>query len=148
MTAGHEGYMEAALEEARIGLAEKNLPVGSVLVIGGEIIGRGRNIVKSRHDVTAHAEVVAIREACAKIQNPDLSGGVLYTTLEPCPMCCWAILVSNIDTLVLGARLAAIGRRYGEYSVETLMELTGKKINVVTGVRTEECEKTWRQGLS
>jgi tRNA(adenine34) deaminase len=67
MTAGHEGYIKAALEEARIGLAEKNLPVGSVLVLGGEIVGRGRNIVQSRHDVTAHAEVVAIREACAKI---------------------------------------------------------------------------------
>jgi tRNA(Arg) A34 adenosine deaminase TadA len=63
-------------------------------------------------------------------------------------MCCWAILVSNIDTLVLGARLAAVGRHYGEYSVETLLELTGKKINLVTGIKTEECEETWRQGLS
>ena len=145
MTTGHIGYMEAALEEARIGLKEGNIPLGSIVILDGEIVGRERNLVTSQHDVTAHAEVVAIREACAELKKSELSGGVLYTTVDPCPMCCWAILISGIETLVLGARLADLQRYYGEYSVETLMKLTGKSVELVTGVLSAECADTWRQ---
>ena len=132
-------------EQARIGLNEGNSPVGSIVILDFEIVGRGRNLVTSQHDVTAHAEVVAIREACAELKKSELLGGVLYTTVEPCPMCCWAILISGIETLVLGARLADLQRYYGEYSVETLMKLTGKSVELVTGVLSAECADTWRQ---
>ena len=72
MTTGHIGYMEAALEEARIGLKEGNIPLGSIVILDGEIVERGRNLVTSQHDVTAHAEVVAIREACAELKKSEL----------------------------------------------------------------------------
>ena len=131
--------------QARIGLNEGNSPVGSIVILDVEIVGRGRNVVNSQHDVTAHAEVVAIREACEELKKSDLSRGVLYITMEPCPMCCWAILFSGIEVLVLGARLADLQRHYGEYSVETLMKLTGESVKLVTGVLSAECADTWRQ---
>ena len=143
----HARYMAIALEEGLEAQREGNVPVGAVIVRAGSVIGRGHNEVRSGGDPTAHAEVQAIRDACCRQGDADLSGTSLYTTMEPCPMCCWAIVEAGVDRLVLGARHAAMrkhgeGRRadYGRYSVETLLALAGRRLDLVTGVRESECE--------
>jgi len=137
----HHSFMGLALEEAERGEAGGNVPVGSVIVRGGAVIGRGRNRVASDRDPTCHAEVDALRDACRNLDSADLSGAACYTTMEPCPMCCWAMQGAKVATLVLGARHAEMRRTdYGGYSVEALLELTGRPMEIVTGVRTAECE--------
>jgi tRNA(Arg) A34 adenosine deaminase TadA len=144
--------MDLALDEGRKGGADGNVPVGSVIVRDGEVIGVGRNRVNSDTDPTAHAEVDAIRDACRNTGSNDLSGAVCYTSMEPCPMCCWAIHAAGCDGMVLGSRhsdfVDAGGRDYGEYTVERLMELTGSSLDIETGVRLVECNSVRRAWLS
>jgi tRNA(adenine34) deaminase len=141
MPADHERFMRMALEEAARGKAEGNVAVGSVIVEGDLVVARGRNLVLSTFDPTAHAETVALREAGRALQRVDFTGGVLYTTFEPCPMCCGAILASGISTLVMGGRPTAAERRWGEFTVERFIELArrGDSIQVITGVLPQEC---------
>ena len=141
MANAHEQLMQIAMEEARRGAAEGNVAVGSVVVHDGNIIARGRNLVATESDPTAHAETVALRNAGAAVVHTDLSGFTLYTTFEPCPMCCGAILASGVSTLVLGARFTDVPSRWGDYAVEKLLEMTGRgdSLRVITGVLTEEC---------
>jgi tRNA(adenine34) deaminase len=86
-------------EAARAG----EVPVGAVVVIGGEIVGRGFNRPLSSHDPTAHAEVVAIRDAASRMGNYRLTGAALYVTVEPCLMCVGALVHARIETLIYGA---------------------------------------------
>jgi tRNA(adenine34) deaminase len=141
MTADHEHLMRLALEEAAAGGAEGNVAVGSVVVRDGAVIARGRNLVTSTLDPTAHAEVVALREAGRAARSADLSGASLYTTFEPCPMCCGALLASGVGTLVLGARHDPATSRWGPYTVEGLLALArhGDRVTLVTGILTREC---------
>ena len=143
MTLDHEHYMGIALEVSRQSAAEGNRPVGSLLVDeDGKILAQAGNRVLTDFDPSAHGEIVVMREACRKLKKVDLSGYTLYTAMEPCPMCCWAILEANISRVVLGGRHAGIGRKdIGSYSVETLLKLTGRSFELVTGVRTRECEE-------
>jgi tRNA(adenine34) deaminase len=141
MPLDHERFMRLALEEAAIGKAEGNVAVGSVVVQGDTVIARGRNLVNTTFDPTAHAETVALREAGRALKRVDFSDCTLYTTFEPCPMCCGAILASGINTLVMGGRPTPAERRWGDYAVERLIELSKRAhtIEVVTGVLTREC---------
>ena len=104
----HEEYMNVVLtlcEEAKkIG----DCPVASVIVRDDNVIGRGANRRASAGDPTAHAEVEAIRDAARRTGSPDLSGATLYSAMEPCPMCCWAIKEAGINRIVLGARHAGM----------------------------------------
>jgi tRNA(adenine34) deaminase len=142
MTLDHERFMGIALELARKAAAEGNRPVGSLIVDGaGNIVAQGGNRVYTDFDPTAHGEVLVIREAGRVMQTVDLTGCTLYSSLEPCPMCCWAIVQSNVSRLVLGGRHAALNNQdIGRYTVETLLELTGRSLELVTGVRSAECE--------
>ena len=98
-------YMALALELARDASAAGEVPVGCVVVSpDGEVIGRGRNLREETGDACAHAEVLAIREACARLGTWRLEGCTLYVTLEPCPMCAGAIINSRIPTVVYGAK--------------------------------------------
>ncbi|HPW67749.1 MAG TPA: nucleoside deaminase [Salinivirgaceae bacterium] len=93
----HENYLKVAFEEAFIGMRNnKGGPFGAVVVLNDEIIGKGHNMVTSQNDPTAHAEIVAIRDACNSQQTFHLNNAVLYTTCEPCPMCLAAIYWANI----------------------------------------------------
>ncbi|MEJ6399500.1 nucleoside deaminase [Yoonia sp. 208BN28-4] len=96
-------YMDAALQEARAAAAAGEVPVGAVIVQGDQIIARGRNRTRADNDPTAHAEIVAIRAACAALGQERLSGVDLYVTLEPCPMCAAAISNARIARLYYGA---------------------------------------------
>lgn len=137
----HERYMRAALEEAEKSKAEGNSAVGSVIVRDDEIIGRGRNLVYTGNDITAHAETVALRETGGELKLIDFHGCALYTTFEPCPMCCGAILLSGVSMLVMGARNDPDASDWPGYTVERLIEGLGRSgdIEVVNGVLVEEC---------
>src|SRR4249920_807503 len=95
--------MREALRLAGEGARAGEVPVGAVVVSNGEIIGRGWNQPIGAHDPTAHAEIVAMREAATAVGNYRLTGGTLYVTLEPCLMCVGAIMHARIGTLVFGA---------------------------------------------
>ncbi|SVE54207.1 uncharacterized protein METZ01_LOCUS507061 [marine metagenome] len=96
--------MDEALDQARIALAKNEVPVGAVLRIGNEVVGRGHNGPIESCDPTAHAEIRALREACQKQQNYRLPGSILYVTLEPCLMCAGALLHARVAEVVFGAR--------------------------------------------
>lgn len=97
-------FMQRAIEEARRGMeADKGGPFGAVIVKGDEIISTGSNHVTSALDPSAHAEIVAIREACQKTNNFSLEGCTIYTSCEPCPMCLGAIYWARIDKIYFAA---------------------------------------------
>ena len=133
--------MRIALEEAERAVAEGNTAVGSILVRAERIVARGRNLVTSTSDPTAHAETVALRHAGEQLGHTDFSKSTLYTTFEPCPMCCGAILASGVQTLVMGARYVLAQSRWGAYTVEKLLELTNtsSQLIVITDILTQAC---------
>ena len=100
----HEGFMREALGLAREAIADGDVPVGCVIVRDGEVVGRGRNRREEKGDATAHAEVEAIRDACARLGSWRLHGCTLYVTLEPCPMCAGAIINARVEAVRYGAR--------------------------------------------
>jgi tRNA(adenine34) deaminase len=144
MASEHEIFMRAALEEATRGGAEGNIAIGSVVVRNGVVVG-GRNLEAVSGDPTTHAEVVAVREASRALGRSGLAGAALYTTWEPCPMCCGAIMTSGITTLVMGARHEPATTRWGGFTVERLLELTGwaGRLAVISGILPDECRRLW-----
>jgi tRNA(adenine34) deaminase len=99
-----EGFMREALQLALQARAAGEVPVGAVVVREGEVLGRGYNRPISSCDPTAHAEIVALRDAAQRLANYRLTGCALYVTLEPCPMCVGAIMHARLGRLVYGAR--------------------------------------------
>ena len=95
--------MRRALALARQAEANGEVPVGAVIVVGNEVIGEGFNQPIGLHDPTAHAEVMALRDAAARMQNYRLTGSTLYVTLEPCPMCAGAIVHARVERVVFAA---------------------------------------------
>ena len=100
---GHEDFMRKAIELAVDNVKSGGGPFGAVIVRDGEIIATGANRVTPNNDPTAHAEVMAIRAACTKLGTFDLSGCVIYTSCEPCPMCLGAIYWAHLDKIFYGA---------------------------------------------
>jgi tRNA(adenine34) deaminase len=99
----HEPFMREALLLARAAAEAGEVPVGAVVVVGGQVIGRGGNQPIGASDPTAHAEIVALRDAARRVGNYRLPGATLYVTVEPCLMCVGAMIHARIDTLVFGA---------------------------------------------
>jgi tRNA(adenine34) deaminase len=130
--------MEAALEQARLAREADEVPIGAVVSIDGEIVGRGFNQPISSGDPTAHAEIVAIRHAARAIGNYRLSGATLVVTIEPCLMCVGAFVHARIGTLVYGAPEPRTGAL-----ISTVKggELPGHnhRFEIVGGVREAEC---------
>jgi tRNA(adenine34) deaminase len=140
LTVDHDALMAAALAEARRARDAGEVPIGAVVAIDGEIVGRGFNQTISSSDPTAHAEIVAIREAARQTANYRLTGATLCVTIEPCLMCVGALVHARIGTLVFGAPEPKSGA-----IVSTVRggELPGHnhRFEVVTGVREEECRE-------
>lgn len=133
-----ELYMRAALELAAVAEAHDEVPVGAVVVKDGTIIGRGYNQPISGHDPTAHAEVLAMRDAAARVGNYRLTGCELYVTLEPCVMCAGAMMHARIARVVYGAADPKTG------ACGSMVDLFGDaKLNhhatVTGGVLAAEC---------
>jgi tRNA(adenine34) deaminase len=100
----HERYMRRCVELARGALVSNDAPVGALVVLNDRILGEGVESVKARHDVTAHAEIEALRMACDAVGSTNLAGSTLYTSVEPCVMCAYAIRLARVSVVVTGAR--------------------------------------------
>ena len=138
-----EEYMALALALAKEAADAGEVPVGCVIADGeGRVIGRGRNRREESRDATAHAEVEAIRQACAALGNWRLEQCSIYVTLEPCPMCTGAIINSRIPTVVFGAREALSGS-CGSV-IDLFSENYGHKPAVFGGVLAEDCASLLR----
>ena len=138
-----ESYMLEALALAREAAQHGDVPVGCVIADAeGRVIGRGRNRREERGDATAHAEVEAIREACAALGDWRLEGCALYVTLEPCPMCTGAIINARIPTVVFGAREANFGS-CGSV-IDLFSERYGHRPAVYPGVLKDDCAELLR----
>lgn len=136
-----EDGMRMALAAAEEAYARGDWPVGAVLVKDGVVLGVGQNRQVSRRDVLVHAETDAIRTAQAQHGLAALAGGTLYATMEPCPMCAWAIKAAGLRRLVLGLRHATLRRTdMGRYRIESFCEMVGfGELEFVTGVLEAEC---------
>lgn len=99
-----ERFMAAAIEQAKIALEKKEVPIGAVIVKDGEIIAAAHNLRETKQNAIAHAEVLAINQACEKLGTWRLEGATLYVTLEPCPMCAGALIMSRVERVVYGAK--------------------------------------------
>ena len=133
-----EEYMRAALAEAAAAEAAGEVPIGAVLLIEGEIRGRGHNLVISTSDPTAHAEMIAIRDAARRIGNYRLLRSTMYTTIEPCAMCAGAIVHSRISRLVFGTRDPRAGAVLSHFGVCTT-EFLNHRLIVEEGVLESDC---------
>jgi len=134
----HDKWMRRALELARHAAELGEVPVGAVLVLGDEAIGEGFNQPIRAADPTAHAEIVAIREACRQQRNYRLPGSVLYVTLEPCTMCVGALMHARVDTLVFGAREPRAGSVVSQRQLEADAYFN-HRLRVIEGPYAEEC---------
>ena len=147
----HEKWMEMAAEKTREGIGKGQTPFGACIVRDGEILALAHNRVWETTDITAHAEVVAIREACRTLGTIDLSGAVIYSTCEPCPMCYSAIHWARIRMIVFGASIAdaeAAGFHELPVSNEMLRELSKGDMEIVPGCLRESCVdlfRLWRE---
>ncbi len=140
----HEEFMREALRLAREGARTEEVPVGAVLVIDNQIAGRGSNSPVSRNDPTAHAEILAIREAAARIGNYRLAGATLYCTLEPCAMCAGALVTARIARLVFGARDLRFGAVRSKFRIAD-SDLLNHSVEIVEGVLDVECVELLRE---
>lgn len=130
--------MQAALEEARLAAAAGEVPIGAVVVLNGEIIGRGQNRVLRDVDPTAHAEIVAMRAAAYAVGNYRLLGCELYVTLEPCAMCAGAMIHARLARLVYGAADPKAGAAGSVLEVLNHPKLN-HKMPVDSGVLADAC---------
>lgn len=138
-------YMRLALEEARKAAELGEIPIGAVLVenASGEVIAAAHNMRESWQDATAHAEVLVIRAACAKLRRWRLSGCTLYVTVEPCPMCSGAIVNGRVDRVVYGCPDAKAGGAESIFNIITNPNLN-HCAEVVSGVCEEECAQVMK----
>lgn len=137
MTASDPQFMQTALDLARQAGADGEVPVGAVVVLDGEIIGRGANAPIARHDPTAHAEIQALRDAASRVGNYRLPGSTLYVTLEPCAMCAGAMVHARVARLVYGCSDPKTGAAGSVFDLVRTDELN-HRIEVVSGVFENE----------
>jgi tRNA(adenine34) deaminase len=130
--------MREALRLARSGADSGEVPVGAVVAIAGEIVGRGWNSPVARNDPTAHAEILALREAAAHIGNYRLEDATLYSTLEPCAMCAGALVAARVARLVFGARDLRFGGVRSKFQIAD-SDLLNHRVEVVENVLAVEC---------
>jgi tRNA(adenine34) deaminase len=136
-------FMEQAIEQAQLAAAANEVPVGAVLVRDGKVISRGFNQPISHHDPSAHAEMLALREAARVEVNYRLPGTTLYVTLEPCAMCSGAILHARVERLVFGAPDPKTGAAGSVLDVFSSKEIN-HQTSVEGGVMSEECGQLLR----
>ena len=129
----HERWMRRALELAREAEAAGEVPVGCLIASGGETIGQGRNSPIELLDPTAHAEMLALRQAALTVRNYRLEEATVYCTLEPCPMCAGAMVAARVKTLVFAARDLRFGGVRSKFQIAD-SPLLNHRIEIVEGV--------------
>lgn len=136
--ADHDAWMARALALAGEANAQGEVPVGALVILDGEVVGEGFNQPIASGDPTAHAEIVAMRQAAARVKNYRLSGATLVVTVEPCLMCVGAMIHARIGTVVYGTpepRAGALGSAIAAHETPGL----NHRLAVVGGVRADEC---------
>ena len=146
----HDQFMAIAIEEAKRGLRDGEQPFGAVVVFNETVVARTRSLKVSTFDPTAHAEILAVKYACKKLQRRVLGDCSLYTTCEPCPMCCGAILNAGVRSLIIGARKSDVRllknwkSSFHNFTIEMLLEITGCNLEIIYGVLQNECIGMYR----
>jgi tRNA(adenine34) deaminase len=143
-TDADQHYMDLALAEADKAALIDEVPVGAIAVAGDVVVGRGFNRPISTNDPTAHAELLAIREAAQTVDNYRLPGVTIYCTVEPCVMCAGAIIHARIARLVFGTPDPKAGAAGSVYNVLTDPRLN-HWVEVICGIREEECASRLRE---
>jgi tRNA(adenine34) deaminase len=133
-----ELFLGEALELARLAEAKGEVPVGAVVVVDGKVCGRGFNSPIRLNDPSAHAEILALREAAGALKNYRLEAATLYATLEPCVMCAGALVAARVKRLVFGARDLRFGGVRSKFRLAD-SELLNHRVEVVEGVLASEC---------
>ena len=139
----HDMLMDAALELARLARDAGEVPIGAVVAVGDAIVGRGFNQPISSGDPTAHAEIVAMRDAARRVGNYRLTGATLCVTIEPCLMCVGALVHARVATLVFGAAESKSGAVVSTVRCGDLPGLN-HRFEVVSGVREDDCRELMR----
>ena len=145
--ASHDQFMHEALVLAEEAARAGEVPVGAVVVIGDEVVGRGFNHPIQSHDPTAHAEVVALRDAGRRVGNYRLTGARLYVTVEPCLMCVGAMVHARVETLFFGAHEPKAGAVESTTKAHELPSLN-HRLSVVSGVLAAESRELMRRFFS
>src|SRR5580693_729167 len=133
-----EMFLGEAIELARQAEANGEVPVGAVVVVDGQVCGRGFNSPIRLNDPSAHAEILALREAAGALRNYRLEASTLYATLEPCVMCAGALVAARVKRLVFGARDLRFGGVRSKFRLAD-SELLNHRVEVVEGVLASEC---------
>ena len=136
-------FMRLALQQAEIAFEDGEVPVGSVVVFDGKVIGRGYNRTATLHDATAHAEMIALSAAYNHFGDWRLENCYLFSTLEPCAMCAGAAVLSRIKTIVFGARDPKFGACGSIFDIPTETRLN-HRIEIVEGVLADEVAEMMR----
>lgn len=131
-------FMKEAIKEAKKAAEKGEVPVGCVVVNQRKVIGRGHNLREGKNDPTAHAEIIAIKKAASRLKNWRLSGCTLYVTVEPCPMCAGAIVLSRIDRVVYAVEDEKAGAVKSLYTLLGDKRLNHQVAEVVDGICEEE----------
>lgn len=139
-----EYFMALAIEQAKKADALNEVPVGAIVVLDGDIIGEGYNQPISGCDPTAHAEIIALRQAAKNVQNYRLVDADLYVTIEPCTMCAGAIVHSRIRRLVYGATEPKAGVAESQQTIFT-QPYFNHRVEVVSGVLLQQCTEVVQQ---
>ena len=134
----HEYWMALALEQAEIAAGQGEVPVGAVLVAGTEMLAASHNRPITSSDPTAHAEILALREAARKRENYRLPGTTLYVTIEPCTMCVGALVHARVDLLVFGAREPRAGAVVSQQAILDSSSLN-HRVRYEEGILSERC---------
>lgn len=146
-----ERYMRMAIEKCRKGILKGQSPFGACIVKDGQVIALEHNVVWETTDITAHAEVTAIRAACRNIDDIDLTDTVIYSTTEPCPMCFSASHWARIGTIVYGASIADAAKAgFNELQVSNhdLKRIGGTSVTIVPDFMRDECVKLFDEWLA
>ncbi len=139
-----ERFLDQAIELAREAELAGEVPVGAVAVREGRVIGRGRNSPITLNDPTAHAEMLALREAAAALGNYRLEGVTLYSTLEPCVMCAGALVAARVERLVFGARDLRFGGVRSKFRLADA-DILNHRVTVVENIRSAQCAELMRE---
>ena len=140
----HDIWMREAVALAREAEAAGEVPVGAVVAVEGQIVGRGRNSTIGLNDPTAHAEMLALRAAAAALGNYRLERATVYATLEPCAMCAGALVAARVERLVFGARDLRFGGVRSKFRIAD-SELLNHRVEIVEGVLAVECVELLQQ---
>jgi tRNA(adenine34) deaminase len=135
--------MREAITEARAAASLGEVPIGAVIIKDGVVVARAHNLREQEHDATAHAEILAIRQAGQRLGGWRLSGCTLYVTVEPCPMCAGALVQSRVDHVVFGA---PDPKGWADRSLREIVQNPGlnHRMEVTDGVLAEECSEIMR----